>query len=151
MASELIQSSIDIDAPPAAVWAVVSDLRRMGEWSPQCKKMIVFGGDVKKGSRTLNLNAAGKMYWPTTARVIDFDPNKKLAFRVTTNRTIWSYELEETETGTRLTESRRAPDGIAPVPNLAVKKVMGGVSDFEAALERGIKKTLTRIKSEVEA
>ena len=27
-----------IDASPEQVWAVVSDLRRMGEWSPQCRR-----------------------------------------------------------------------------------------------------------------
>lgn len=151
MARELIESSIDIDAPPAAVWAVVSDLKRMGEWSPQCKKMFVLGRGVKKGTRTLNINAAGKMHWPTTAKVVDFDPNKKLAFRITENRTVWTYELEETESGTRLTESRRTPNGISSASNFAVDKGMGGIADFESSLERGIKKTLTRIKSEVEA
>ena len=42
---ERIEGSIEIDAPPARVWEVVSDLRRMGEWSPQCKKMIIRGGE----------------------------------------------------------------------------------------------------------
>lgn len=150
MARDLISSSIDIDAPPAAVWALVSDLKRMGEWSPQCKKMIIFGRGIKRGTRTLNLNHSGKMYWPTTAKVIEFEPAKKLAFRITENRTVWSYELETTAAGTRLTESRRAPNGVSPASNFAVDKAMGGVSDFEASLERGIKTTLARIKTEVE-
>lgn len=151
MARELIESSIDIDAPPAAVWAVVSDLKRMGEWSPQCKKMVVFGRGIKKGTRTLNINAAGKMHWPTTAKVVDFEPNKKIAFRIVENRSIWSYELEETPSGTRLTESRRTPNGLSKFSSVAIEKGMGGTADFEASLERGIQKTLTRIKSEVEA
>lgn len=29
--------SVDIDAPPSAVWSVVSDLKRMGEWSPSAR------------------------------------------------------------------------------------------------------------------
>lgn len=151
MAREIIESSIDIDAPPTAVWAVVSDLKRMGEWSPQCKKMIIFGRGVKKGTRTLNLNAAGRLRWPTTAKVVDFEPNRKIAFRITENRTVWSYELEETASGTRLTESRKTPNGISAASTFAVEKAMGGVPEFEASLERGIRKTLVRIKSEVEA
>ena len=35
-------------------------------------------------------------------------PEKKLAFKVDINRTIWSYELEPNETGTRLVETRHA-------------------------------------------
>lgn len=151
MNRQLIESSIEIDATPAAVWDVVSDLKRMGEWSPQCRKMIVFGREVKKGTRTLNINRAGKLHWPTNAKVVDFEPGKKIAFRIVENRTIWSYELEPTPTGTRLTESRRAPHGVSAPSNFATERGMGGIDKFEDALERGIKKTLVRIKSEVEA
>jgi hypothetical protein len=28
-----LEATIDVEAAPAEVWAVVSDLRRMGEWS----------------------------------------------------------------------------------------------------------------------
>lgn len=147
----VIESSIEIDAPPNAVWDVVSDLKRMGEWSPQCRKMIILGREVKKGTRTLNINKAGKLHWPTTAKVTEFEPNKKLAFRITENRTIWSYELESTATGTKLTESRTAPNGVSGPSNFATERGMGGIEKFEDALERGIKKTLVRIKSEVEA
>ena len=151
MNRKVISASIEIDATPAAVWDVVSDLKRMGEWSPQCKKMIVFGGEVKKGTRTLNINHAGKIHWPTNAKVIEFEPDKKIAFRIVENRTVWSYELEPTATGTKLTESRKAPNGVSGPSNFATERAMGGIENFEAALERGIKKTLARIKSEVEA
>lgn len=151
MNREEISASINIDAPPNEVWGVVSDLKRMGEWSPQCRKMIILGREVKKGTRTLNINRAGKLHWPTNAKVTEFEPNKKLAFRIIENRTIWSYELEPTAAGTKLTESRKAPNGVSAPSNFATERAMGGIENFEAALERGIKKTLARIKSEVEA
>lgn len=147
---ELIESSIEIEASPAAVWAVVSDLKRMGEWSPQCKKMFV-RGEVKKGSRSVNVNQAGMLRWPTTSKVIEFEPNRVLAFQMVENRTIWSYELEETATGTRLTESRKAPHGVPALINKATARAFGSIDEFESNLERGIQKTLVRIKSEVEA
>ncbi|MBK5217878.1 MAG: SRPBCC family protein [Propionibacteriales bacterium] len=150
MNRELIQSSIEIEAAPAKVWEVVSDLKRMGEWSPQCRKMYVLGGRVKKGTRTLNINHQGKLFWPTNAKVIEFEPEKKLAFRIAENRTVWSYELEPTATGTRITESRKAPHGVSRVSNFLAERGMGGIDRFEVALEKGIDKTLTRIKSEVE-
>ncbi len=147
----LIVASIDIDASPEDVWSVVSDLKRMGEWSPQCKKMIVLGRRVKKGTRTVNINSAGRFHWPTNAKVTEFEPNKKLSFRIVENRTIWSYELEPTASGTKLPESRCAPNGVSAGANFAIERGMGGTDKFEHSLERGIKKTLARIKSEVEA
>lgn len=146
----VIEGSIDIDAPPAAVWAIVSDLKRMGEWSPQCTRMIVFGGEVKKGARTFNVNKQGWKRWPTNAKVVHFEPERKLAFRVVENRSIWTYELEPTATGTRLTESRKIPDGITKVSKVLTNAVLGGTPSFEAGLATGIRRTLERIKAEAE-
>lgn len=147
---ERIKGSIEIAASSAAVWAIISDLKRMGEWSPQCRKMVVFGGEVRQGTRTLNLNGQGRLRWPTNAKVIAFEPEKKLAFRIVENRTVWTYELEPTATGTRVIESRTAPRGVTGISNFLVEKVLGGVPEFEAALGRGIGRTLERIKAEAE-
>ena len=149
---ERIESSIDIDASPAQVWSVISDIRRMGEWSPQCKKMWVFGGgEVKQGTRTLNLNRQGWKRWPTNAVVQTFEPEKKLAIRIVENRSVWTYELEPTANGgTRVTESRAIPNGVSGVSKFLTKTMLGGSEDFENELEAGIKSTLQRIKAEVE-
>lgn len=64
-----IEANIEIDAPPREVWAVVSDLERMGEWSPQCLRMRVFG-PVRLGARAVNLNRQGVPVWPSTAKVV---------------------------------------------------------------------------------
>jgi uncharacterized protein YndB with AHSA1/START domain len=147
----LIQQSIEIDAPPATVWGIVSDLRRMGEWSPQCVRMVVLGREVRLGTRTLNLNREGWKRWPTTARVVAFEPEQTLAFRIPVNRTVWTYELEPTATGTLLTESRRTPHGVSPLSNAAVGVGLGGTDRFEASLSEGIVRTLERIKAAAEA
>ena len=39
----------------------VSDLRRMGEWSPQCRKMFIRGNPVGVGTRTININRRGAL------------------------------------------------------------------------------------------
>jgi uncharacterized protein YndB with AHSA1/START domain len=147
----LIEDSIDIAAPPEAVWAIVSDLRRMGEWSPQCQRMWVIGRGVRLGTRTVNLNRQGWKRWPTNAKVVAFEPQRRLAFRIVENRTVWTYELEPTATGTRVTESRRAPHGVSRLSNIATRTVLGGTAPFEAGLATGIRRTLERIKAEAEA
>ena len=147
----LIQHSIEIAAPPATVWGIVSDLRRMGEWSPQCVRMTVLGREVGVGTRTVNLNRHGWKRWPTAARVVVFEPEQTLAFRIPLNRTVWTYELEPSAAGTLLTESRRAPSGVSRLSNIAVGTALGGTEEFEASLSDGIRRTLERIKAAAEA
>ena len=145
-----IEGTIEVDAPPAAVWKVVSDLRRMGEWSPQCRRMFVRGGEVGIGTRTVNINRQGALVWPTRSEVKEFEPERRLSFRIMENGTIWTFELEPTATGTRVTESRTAPHGVKKVSNVLTQRVLGGTAQFEEGLEKGIAETLARIKSEVE-
>lgn len=144
-----LSATIDIDAPPGAVWAVVSDLKRMGERSPQCAVMKVFG-PLRVGTRTVNLNRRGLLAWPTSSRVVRLEPERLLAFRITENHTVWSYFLEPTETGTRVTERREAPGGTSTVSNIAVRLALGGSANFEKELLRGMTETLTKIKAAAE-
>lgn len=150
MAQPLLQARIDIDATPEAVWALVSDLSLMPKWSPQCKLMKVFG-PLRPGARTVNVNRRNYLVWPTTSRITEVVPERKLAFRVNENNTVWSYELEPTATGTRLTESRHAENGVKPVSNLLVNAVMGGVPNFEVELVDGMNASLSRIKAAAES
>jgi len=88
--------------------------------------------------------------WPTTSKVVKFQPNKTIAFRILENRTIWSYELEPTAGGTKVTERREAPTGTSKVSQFLVKTVLGGNEDFEVDLVNGMNTTLARIKSAAE-
>jgi uncharacterized protein YndB with AHSA1/START domain len=150
MAAPLLQAQIDIDAPVTKVWALVSDLNRMSQWSPQCRVMKALGGPLRQGSRTINLNRRKFLFWPTTSRITEFIPDKKLAFRVNQNGTVWSYELEPTSTGTRLTESRHAENGVSAFSNMSVNAFMGGVPSFERELVDGMNQSLSRIKAAAE-
>jgi len=150
MAEPLLQAQIDIDAPPAKVWALVSDLRRMPQWSPQCRVMRALG-PLRAGTRTINVNRRKLLVWPTTSQVTEFIPERKLAFRVNTNNTVWTYELEPIATGTRVIESRHAENGVKPLSNLAIGAFMGGVPSFERELIDGMNASLGRIKAAAES
>jgi uncharacterized protein YndB with AHSA1/START domain len=149
MSKPVLQAEIDIDAPPAAVWALISDLSLMPKWSPQCRVMKALG-PVQEGTKTVNLNRRKLMFWPTTCQLTEVVPERKLAFRVNENNTVWSYELEPTATGTRVIERRNADRGIKPISNFAVDKLMGGVPNFERELVAGMNASLTRIKAAAE-
>ncbi|OHV02033.1 SRPBCC family protein [Mycobacterium talmoniae] len=150
MAAPLLQAQIEIDAPVAKVWELISDFRRMPQWSPQCRWMKQFG-PLRPGTRTFNLNRRGAMFWPTTSTITEVVPEQKLAFRVNANRTVWSYELEPTATGTKVVESRHAENGVSAVSNLTVKAFMGGVPNFERELLDGMNASLASIKAAAES
>lgn len=149
MVAPLLQAQVEIDAPAAKVWALISDFRRMPEWSPQCRWMKPFG-PLRPGTRTLNLNRRNRLFWTTTCTVVEVVPEKKLAFRVNTNRTIWSYELEPSGQGTRVIESRHAENGVSAFSNISVKTLFGGTSNFERELVEGMNASLAKIKAAAE-
>jgi uncharacterized protein YndB with AHSA1/START domain len=150
MAAPLLQAEIDINAPVGKVWGLVSDLKRMPQWSPQCRLMKTVG-PLRQGTKTINLNRRNRMFWPTTSTVTEVIPEKKLAFRVHQNGTIWSYELEPTDTGTRLVETRHAENGVKAAANMTVNALFGGVPNFERELIDGMNASLSRIKAAAES
>jgi uncharacterized protein YndB with AHSA1/START domain len=149
MAAPLLQAQIDINAPVTKVWALIADFNKMPQWSPQCRVMKALG-PLRQGTRTVNLNRRKFLFWPTTSTVTEVIPEKKLAFRVNANGTIWSYELEPTENGTRVTESRHAENGVKAISNMTVNALFGGVPSFERELVEGMNASLARIKAAAE-
>lgn len=149
MAAPLLQAEIEIDAPVTTVWSLVSDLSRMPQWSPQCRLMKALG-PVRPGTRTVNLNRRNRLFWPTTSTITEVIPERKLAFRVNANNTVWSYELEPTATGTRVVETRHAENGVKAVSTMTVNAVLGGVPNFEKELVEGMNTSLARIKAAAE-
>jgi hypothetical protein len=150
--SPLLEESIEVDATPASVWALVSDVARMASWSPQVVKTVVRGGPVQRGTTFFNLNRRGLLFWPTQAKVVTFEPHRELAFRIKENWTVWSFTLEPTESGgTRVTERRQAPDGISGVSRGLTRLALGGQQVFTDELRSGMRRTLERIKAEAES
>jgi uncharacterized protein YndB with AHSA1/START domain len=149
MTAPLLQAQVDIKAPVSKVWALVSDFRRMPQWSPQCRLMRPLG-PVRQGTRTVNLNRRNLMFWPTTSTVVEMIPEQKLAFRVNANNTIWSYELQPIPEGTRVIESRHAENGVKPVSSMAVNTLFGGTANFERELVDGMNASLAKIKATAE-
>ena len=149
MTAQLLRAEIDIAAPVSKVWSLVSDLSRMPQWSPQCRMMKLLG-PLRPGTRTLNLNRRNLLFWPTTATITEVVPERKLAFRIPLNTSVWSYELEPTATGTRLVETRHAENGVTAVSTAVTKAALGGVDSFEKELIEGMNQSLARIKAAAE-
>lgn len=149
-----LEQTVEIAAPPATVWSLVADPTRMKEWSPQVVRTFVRGRPVQEGTRLLNLNRRGPLFWPTTATVVTFDPHVRFAFRVSENWTIWSFLLEpatvEGREGTRVTQRREAPKGISPVSHGLTKVALGGTDRFTEELRAGMRETLDKVRAAAE-
>lgn len=104
----LEESSIDIAASPEAVYALVSDITRMGEWSPECVAgRWAEGATGQAGDWFEGDNKAGEREWSRECQVAVADPGREFTFvvgGVEENRTWWSYQLSPSATGTTLAE-----------------------------------------------
>ena len=134
MAAPILKAEVEINAPVSTVWSLVSDVTRMPQWSPQCRVMKALG-PIRPGTRTININRRGMLFWPTTSVITEVVPERKSAFRIPINTTVWSYELEPTATGTRLTETIRirAPRMLLAVP---VRQAVAAHREMLAGIRR---------------
>lgn len=147
-----LETSIEILATPATVWGIVSDLKRMTEWSPEVIFQKFTGREIDQGTRSINLNKRKGFVWPTSSKVTDFVPDKRISFFVHGSSAQWTYELEPTTTGTRLTERREFKNGKRNVIGRVTAAVaLGGVENHDVELIEGMNKTLSRIKGEAES
>lgn len=145
-----ISASVDVDAAPEAVWAVVSDVTRMPEFSPELRRLYaVGGGEPRVGMRLVGINRRGYAVWPTTSKVTRLEAGRAVAWRTRESGATWTYELEPTATGTRLSGRRDLPGFTVGTTLLA--PVIGGAAGHDRELADGIRATLERIKAVVEA
>ncbi|MFN8019318.1 MAG: SRPBCC family protein [Acidimicrobiales bacterium] len=142
----------DVAAPAEAVWALVSDLTRMPDWSPENDEVVWLGGAtaIAVGAKFQGTNHHGKRSWKTTGEVTSLEPGRSLAFLITAGPikvAEWGYAVEATEGGCRLTETwtdRRG--GFMKFAS----KLVTGVEDREAHNSSGMEATLQRIAAAAE-
>ena len=97
--------TVHVAAPPEAVYDVVSDVTRTGEWSPTCRECRWEEGDGPAvGAVFVGRNETPDRTWETRSTVIVADPGRAFAWHVGDGFVHWRYELEESDGGTRLTQ-----------------------------------------------
>jgi hypothetical protein len=142
-----ISATIEMKADPEVVWQVVSDLRRMPEFSPELRKAYVVGRPGV-GANIIGVNRRKLVVWPTTSKVVRWEPGRAVAWKTRESGATWVYELERTSTGTRVTGRRVLPKFTAGTSLLA--PAIGGAAGHDRELAEGIRTTLERIKVTVE-
>jgi Polyketide cyclase / dehydrase and lipid transport len=142
---------VHVDAPPDVVYGIVSDVKRMGEWSPETTKCDWLAGATGPavGARFKGTNKRGFVTWSTKPTVVVAEPGREFAFDVGTD-TRWRYRFDADGAGTKLTESFEMLRDLRWYYAFAERWLMR-VRDRRADLERGMAATLERIKRVVES
>jgi len=101
---DMVSSQIEIDAPPEAVYALVADVTRTGEWSPECVRCRWLGGasSAAEGARYRGSSRNGWRRWSTTSTITVALPASELRWDVTYLRrpvASWRYRLTELDGG----------------------------------------------------
>jgi uncharacterized protein YndB with AHSA1/START domain len=144
-------ASITIDRPPAEVFAVVSDVTRMGEWSPENTACRWVGGadgpalGVRfEGDNVAKIGPLTLKKWTTTSEITGCEPGEVFEF-VAEGYTTWRFEFAEVDGATRLTESYSYP-----AYGGWQKLVYSVLARRPAVMAKGVEATLAGVKSALE-
>ncbi len=152
---EPVSVDVAIDAPPERVYALVADLTRMGEFSPESAGCSWIGGatGAVAGARFVGRNRRGFRRWSTHGTVVTATPGAELTFDIHSVANLpvarWSYVIATGADGRTcsVTESYQDRRGV-------VIKTLGGLvsgvwnrADHNRA---GMAATLERIKRAAE-
>jgi hypothetical protein len=147
--------TVAVAASPDRVYDLVSDVTRMGEWSPECHRCEWTGGSTgpRVGARFKARNKRGLLRWSNTPTVVVAEPGREFAFSRTAfgaGEYVWSYVMSaRPDGGTDLTESYRA---VRPESRL-VSAFVGLLTPGDEAthLRNSMTETLERIRAVAEA
>lgn len=145
--------SVVVSATPRGVYDLVSDLPRMGEWSPECERVEWTDGATgpAPGARFVGHNRTGPrrmIRWSRRGRVLTADPGREFSFVTEEGgreSTVWGYRFEPVEGGTRVTEFY----DVRWIPAWA--RILDVPLDRHRELQENMRHTLQRLRSAAEA
>jgi uncharacterized protein YndB with AHSA1/START domain len=164
------EASLHIDAPPDRVWRLISDVSRMGEWSPITYRCEWLDGATAPsvGAKFKGYNRMRPAKWWTVCEVTASEPGKVFEFRTidvsfpfsvggARNRemTRWRYEFEPDGIGTKVTESYEIvyTPLLLSIPTRIASVIPGGsraVGQRRSKTDVGMVQTLERLKAAAE-
>jgi hypothetical protein len=144
--------SINVAASPQDLYALVSDVTRMGEWSPICRACWWDeGAGPEVGAWFTGRNETPDRTWETRSQVVAADPGRKFAWEVNNGWVYWGYTLEPEGDGTRLTESWEfLPKGLAGFRERFGDQADAEIDKRRDAARDGIPATIAAIKRTAE-
>jgi uncharacterized protein YndB with AHSA1/START domain len=147
-----VQVSRTISASPAKVFAALTDITRMGEWSPETVRAEWNDGATEAaiGARFTGHNRNGEHAWTTEAEIVELVPNERFFFDCSVRDFVfstWGYAIEPTDDGCIVTEYAQ---DLRPASALERSAQISGVTDRLAHNRAGMEATLERLAAAVE-
>lgn len=139
-----------VPARPEQVWATLTDLARMPDWSPELVRMVPLKrGGLRVGQWYLGINRRKAVIWPTRSVVTEVEPGKVLTWDTRSSGARWIWELVPEGEGTRVVHRRPVPGGITGLSKVFAPLFLGGSEGHADELEAGMAQTVGRLKSAV--
>jgi hypothetical protein len=145
--------SIIVARSPDDLYAMVSDITNMGEWSPICKACWwEEGGGPRVGAWFGGRNELPERTWETRSEVVVADPGREFAFVVNGTIARWGYTFRPVDGGTEVTESWEfLPGGQTQFEQWFGDDADAQIADRHEKAKTGIPETLAAIKRAAEA
>jgi hypothetical protein len=106
------RAEVMVAAPIEAVWRVVADITRTGEWSHECREVAWLGGaaHARPGARFRGRNRSGWLRWSRTCELTVVDRPRRISWHTITtlvfvDSTEWAIELDAAPGGTRIVQT----------------------------------------------
>ena len=149
----MLEVSRDIAASPDAVYAAISDVTRMGEWSEECFACQWHDGfdGPSVGATFDGHNRQGENEWTTQGKVIEAEPGRSFAFECSMydfHYSTWGYRIDPTGAGCRVTEWS---EDLRPESAMEFSRQVSGVDDRTARNRQTMSTTLDRLAAALEA
>lgn len=151
--TERLEISRAIAASPDAVYAAISDVTRMGEWSEECHTCTWHEGfdHPAVGAVFDGHNRNGEHEWTSQGTIIEADRGRSFVFECSMmdfHFSTWGYRIESTEGGCLVTEWS---EDLRPESVLEFSKQLSGIDDREARNRQTMSGTLERLAAVLEA
>jgi Polyketide cyclase / dehydrase and lipid transport len=145
--------SVIVARSPEDLYDMVSDVTRMGEWSPVTKSGRWHDGDGPRvGAWFSGYNETPDKKWEGPCEVVVADRGREFTFLLTGQMVWWSYTFTPVAGGTRVTESWEfLPNGIAWVRKNCPDDAQAQIDRRVTNAHTGIAATLAAIKRVAES
>lgn len=165
-----LRAAIRISAPPADVYAAISDLGRSGEWSPECVGGAwvsgepgavgsVFRGENARAEDVVSWAPVVRGTWFTESEVVAAEPPRTFGWAMrdssgNAQQSVWGFDIEPFGDGCVLAHHFRmdaATEGIRGITSeMDQEEKQRFFTEWGDKVEQDLRATLKRIKAVIE-
>jgi uncharacterized protein YndB with AHSA1/START domain len=147
-----LRAEVTVGVRPEVVWELLTDFRRMPEWSPELVRMVPLGsGGPRLGRTYVGINRRKAVVWPTRNVLTVLEPGRSVGWDTRSSGARWVYELVAAGDGTRVTLTRPVPRRLTVLSRAFATVLLGGSAGHADELEDGMHRTLERFKAAAES